>query len=224
MLSFLLSLAFGLGHIDTDNLPVDRVMRVVQEVKTQLAQELPQAPSVVIMERAEPTPLGAISYLSGRCVIFINPNPQAWAQWGRFLKSDNQAQWDQILAASAAHEMGHCMRENREFVAQVQLQDPQLRGFSGTGLSAARAEVVLKQELFADTVALAYANRYLGEQGASVMQWLIETREKYDQNDPTHATGRWLRTLDLGKLTGDSTQPLSKAVLQTLKAMPTNQG
>jgi hypothetical protein len=56
------------------------------------------------------------------------------------------------------------------------------------------------------------------------MQWLIETREKYDQNDPTHATGHWLRTLDLGKLTGDSTQPLSKAVLQTLKAMPTNQG
>jgi hypothetical protein len=196
LMSLLLSLGLGVGSIDFDTLSSARVTQIAKEVMVGMQAELDSRPRILIAQRPEPTPLGAIQYADGQCVMLINQNKTAWAQWGRFLNAHNTAQWDAIIAASVAHEMGHCLKESRLF-AQPQFSVPRKNpgGLSGmTGLSKS-TEMVLKQELFADTVAVIYAKETWGEKADAVIQTILASREQFSQDDPSHDTSQYLRAV-----------------------------
>lgn len=195
MLSFLLSLGMGLGPVDFDQLPAQRVEAIAHEVIENLEGHIVNKPTLIVTQRPEPTPLGAISYLNGKCVVIINVNEAAWSQWGRFLKPDNANQWDAIIAASVAHEMGHCFKEGRQFVANHDINNAQLKGLRNTGKPTISPETVFKQELFADTVAVLYAKEFLAAQADTVIDTMISARKRYAGNDPTHNTGPTLTAL-----------------------------
>ncbi|MCQ8894824.1 hypothetical protein NQT62_00025 [Limnobacter humi] len=216
MLSFLLSLGLGFGAIDLDELPMTQVQSIVNEVVQQLDSSLSVKPSVVVSNRKDPTPLGAISYTSGRCVIVINPNPDAWAQWGRFLNADNKPNWQEIIAASAAHEVGHCMRESRQFVTQFTVQDPQHQALSGSAQLSGSHESVFKQELFADAVALIYAREFAGPNAEPVVEAMINSRERFADNDPTHSTGAYLKALKSMDVTRHAAESMGQAASRLL--------
>ena len=154
MLSFLLSLSFGLGSINLTELPAHQVEQIAKEVMSELESEMRIKPTLMVTERPEPTPLGALAYANGKCVVIVNTNETAWAQWGRFLNNRNRALWPQIIAASVAHEMGHCFRESRSFVANYEVNQEELRGIQNPGGIGPSPDMVYKQELFSDTVAI----------------------------------------------------------------------
>ena len=181
-----MGLAFG--SIDLSLLPARQVEQIAKEVMLDMQTDLQTKPSLIVTKRAEPTPLGALAYANGKCVVIINTNETAWSQWGRFLNEDNRALWPQIIAASVAHEMGHCLRENRKFVASHKLDEDEFRGLESTGGFGPPPEMVFKQELFADTVAILYAQELAGSDSASVIGALIQAREQYGAIEPTHNT------------------------------------
>jgi hypothetical protein len=195
MLSFLLSLGLGFGPIDFNQLPVQRVEAIAHEVTKNLEDHLTNKPQLIVTQRPEPTPLGAISYLNGKCVVIINTNESAWNQWGRFLNADNVENWDAIISASVAHEVGHCFKEGRQFVASYDIHDPQLKGLRNTEKANMQPETVFKQELFADAVAVLYAREFMPEQADVVIDTLISARQRFARNDPTHNTAPTLTEL-----------------------------
>lgn len=195
MLSFLLSMGLSFGSIDLSQLPVKQVEQIAQKVMLEMQAEMRTKPSLIVTERPEPTPLGALAYANGKCVVVVNTNKTAWAQWGRFLNEDNRSQWPNIIAASVAHEMGHCLRESRQFVANYDVDEREFRGIQGTGSFAPAPELVFKQELFADAVAILYARENAGADAAFVIDSMIEARERYGANEPTHNTAKMLNRL-----------------------------
>ena len=195
MLSFLLSLGMGLSPVDFDQLPAQRVEAIAHQVIENLEDHMVNKPTLIVTQRPEPTPLGAISYLNGKCVVIININEAAWSQWGRFLRHDNTSEWDAIIAASVAHETGHCFKEGRQFVTDYDINNAQMKGLRNTGKLSVSPETVFKQELFADTVAMLYAKEFLTAQADAVMNTMIAARKRYAGNDPTHNTGPTLTEL-----------------------------
>jgi len=195
MLSFLLSLSFGLGSINLTELPAHQVEQIAKEVMSELESEMRIKPTLMVTERPEPTPLGALAYANGKCVVIVNTNETAWAQWGRFLNNRNRALWPQIIAASVAHEMGHCFRESRSFVANYEVNQEELRGIQNPGGIGPSPDMVYKQELFSDTVAILYARENAGNEAESVIETMIQAREKYSADDPTHNPSKTLSRL-----------------------------
>ena len=195
MLSFLLSLGLGFGSIDQTDLPAQYVEQIAREVIVEMRAEMKTEPTLVVTERPEPTPLAAMAYANGKCVVIVNTNKTAWAQWGRFLNERNRPQWPEIVAASVAHEMGHCLRESREFTATFEINEDEFLGIQSTGNLGPKPATVYKQELFADTVAILYAREHAGEQADEVIETMIKARERYSANEPTHNTAKMLHRL-----------------------------
>lgn len=208
MLSFLLSLGLSFGSIDFGQLPAEQVEQIAKEVMMELQTEMRTKPSLIVTERPEPTPLGALAYANGKCVVIVNVNKTAWAQWGRFLNDSNRLHWPQIIAASVAHEMGHCFREGRAFVANYEVDGAEFRGIQNTGSFGPKPEMVYKQELFSDTVAILYARENAGENADVVIESMIKARERFSANDPTHNTSKILN-----RLTAQNTERLDDETL-----------
>ncbi|HEX4879386.1 MAG TPA: hypothetical protein VFV39_06030 [Limnobacter sp.] len=219
MLSFLLSLSFGFSGIDLDRLPAERVENIAKVVMTELQVDMPVKPSLIVTERPEPTPLGAISYANGKCVVIINTNKTAWSQWGRFLNGDNMEDWTAIIATSVAHEMGHCLRESREFVNSFELDERQFSGLRNTSSYGPPPEMVYKQELFADTVAMIYAQENTGQHAPKVMQAMLEARARYGSNEPTHNTSVMLERLLEKPLSREINESVGKAAARLLQSL-----
>jgi hypothetical protein len=219
MLSFLLSLGLGFGSINLTQLPAHQVEQIAREVMTELEAEMRTKPSLIVTERPEPTPLGALAYANGKCVVIVNTNETAWAQWGRFLNENNRPHWPQIIAASVAHEMGHCFRESRSFVANYEVNDDEFRGIQNTGSFGPKPEMVYKQELFADTVAILYAKENAGSDADYVIESMIQAREKFSANDPTHNTSRMLSRLIANDTTRQGNETMGVAATRLLSAL-----
>ncbi|HEX4843425.1 MAG TPA: hypothetical protein VFV57_07125 [Limnobacter sp.] len=219
MLSFLLSISLGFSAIGLDDLPAERVEQIAKVVMADLQQDMRVKPSLIVTERPEPTPLGAITYANGKCVVIININTDAWSQWGRFLNQRNTSDWDGIVAASVAHEMGHCLRESRDFVNTFEVDDKQFSGLRNTGGLGAAPEMVYKQELFADTVAMIYASEKTGDRAVDVMQAMVHARARYGANDPTHNTSEIMERLLAKPLIRQPDESMGKAAMRLLKAL-----
>jgi len=219
MLSFFLSLVWSFGSIDVEQLPVARVEQIAHEVLNELQAETRYRPTIMVTERPEPTPLGALAHVNGKCVIVVNPRKEAWTQWGRFLNQQNHGQWRDIIAASVAHELGHCFRENRKFVAGSPLLQEEFRGIQATGALESRAEIIYRQELFADTVALLYAKEHAGEHAELVIGTLIKARERFGANDVTHNTGKILARLLEADLSRHDKETVGEAALRLLTTL-----
>ena len=197
MFSMLLSFFFSVSSPTLEELPVAHVEQIAQEVMAELSHATPIKPTLTVTHRPEPTPLGALRYASGRCKLVINTNEQAWAQWGRFLNEDNKAEWDNIIRASVAHEVGHCMPEQSRSMVQINLSQETLNALARSDghVSGAHARV-LREELFADTVAILYAKEYLDEPtAAKVISSMLDARTEYGHSDPTHDTSRELNRI-----------------------------
>lgn len=194
MLAILLSVSIGFQAIGFEELPVAHVEQIAKTVMGQMAGELDLQPTLEISHREEKTPLGAIAYDSGECTLVINTNKDAWKQWGRFLNRDKKTQWDATIAASVAHEMGHCLRESRAFTSSYQIHRSSLNALGGSTANANNA-LVFKQELFADTVAILYAKEHLSQDAPDMVNTLIGARKKFGEHDPTHNTSRELTAL-----------------------------
>lgn len=219
MLSFLLSLGLAVGSIDLHQLPAQQVEQIAKEVMLDMQADLPKKPSLIVTKRAEPTPLGALAYANGKCVVLINTNETAWSQWGRFLNEDNRALWHQIIAASVAHEMGHCLRESRQFAANYKLDGAEFRGLENTGSFVQQPEIIFKQELFADTVAILYAREHAGSNSERVIDAMIQAREHYGANEPTHNTSKVLKQLLNTNMQRLINEPLGAAATRMLSAL-----
>lgn len=219
MLSFLLSLGLGFGSINLTQLPAQQVEQIATEVMTELAADMKTKPSLIVTERPEPTPLGALAYANGKCVVIVNTNETAWAQWGRFLNENNRPHWAQIIAASVAHEMGHCFRESRSFVANYEVDQDEFRGIQNTGGFGPKPEMVYKQELFADTVAILYAKENAGSEADYVIESMIQARERFSANEPTHNTAKMLNRLIAGDTTRLNNETLGLAATRLLSAL-----
>ncbi|WP_370261512.1 hypothetical protein [Limnobacter sp.] len=219
MLSILLSLTLGFSAIDQEKLPAAHVETIARDVIEQLQIDMRVKPSLIVTERPEPTPLGAMLYANGKCVIIINTQKNAWAQWGRFLDGQNTSNWDGIVAASVAHEMGHCLRESREFVASFSLENKQFRGLQQVSNTGLPADMVFKQELFADAVAVLYAQETLAEQASEVIETMIQARSKYGANDPTHNTAEVLKKLLSKPMLRDDHETLGQAAKRMLETL-----
>jgi hypothetical protein len=219
MLSFLLSMSLGFGSINLTNLPAEQVEQIAREVMTELETEMRIKPSLLVTERPEPTPLGALAYANGKCVVLVNTNQTAWAQWGRFLNGNNRALWPQIIAASVAHEMGHCFKESRAFVANYEVNEEEFRGIQTTGSFGPKPEIVYKQELFSDTVAVLYAKENAGDEADSVIQTMIHARERFSANDPTHNTSRMLSQLIAKDTVRQGSETFGMAATRLLSAL-----
>lgn len=219
MLSFLFSVGLSFGSIDLAQLPAQEVEIIAKKVIAEMQRDLPATPSLIVTERPEPTPLGALSYANGKCVLIVNTNVSAWSQWGRFLNESNRQEWPQIIAASVAHEVGHCTRESLKFAASYQIDSNQLRGLQNTGQSGTSSEMSYKQELFADTVAVLYAREYAGENADKVINTIIKAREYFGSKEPTHNTAVVLNRLvekDLQRLEQESIGAAATRLLSSL--------
>lgn len=197
MFSSLLSFLFAASTITTAQLPPSHVESIAKEVISELASSTPTAPQLVVMRRPEPTPLGAIRYSSGRCKLVVNINEQAWGQWSRFLTQENKTEWDNIIRASVAHEVGHCMPEHSVNLSGIELDEATMNALSRIDHEHhGRGQHILRQELFADTVAILYAKEFLPEAEAqAVLDAMIAARDHFGHNDPLHDTSRELRDL-----------------------------
>lgn len=191
------------------DLPPSHVEKIANQVISQLANEYQEKPTLVVTTRPEPTPLGVISYANGRCKMVINTNTNAWSEWGRFLNAGNKAHWDSIIATSVAHEVGHCLKESKTGQHSVHLSDETMNALGSVGNSSvAMSTRVLKQELFADTVAVIYAKEFLPEKMASIaIDSMLTAREQYGNADPSHDTYRELAVVaakPLDRLPGET--------------------
>jgi len=221
MLSILVSLFIGASGPSLEELPVQRVEAIAQQVVNELSQHQGETPTLVVTPRPEPTPLGAISYAGGHCKIIINPTASAWAQWGRFLTPENQNSWDQIIAASVAHEFGHCMKDARLGSSMAHLSEQTLSALGSIGqTSASQATRVLKQELFSDTVAVLYAKNTMDENTAeTVIQSIYQARLKFGSEDPSHDTSRELGKVIHGELSLAQGEKISQAATRILSGL-----
>jgi hypothetical protein len=196
MLSLLFSIALGAQTIDTHTLPVNRVERIAQEVIGKMHDELQTQPTLWVTSRPEQTPLGALAHSAQRCTLVINTNKGAWAQWSRFLSGNNTALWDGIIAASVAHEIGHCMNEAHQFTNEYQIQAESMRALGGSSeKKTGDTATVFKQELFADAVAVIYAREHQQSIANDVIKCMLDSRAKFGEYDPAHNTSRELRAL-----------------------------
>lgn len=208
MLSAIFSFFLTASGPSFAELPPSHVEKIANQVISQLSKEYQERPTLVVTTRPEPTPLGVISYANGRCKMVINTNGNAWSEWGRFLNSDNKANWDSIIATSVAHEVGHCLRESKTGQHSVQLSEETLSALGSVGGSSmAMSTRVLKQELFADTVAVIYAKEFLSEKMANTaIESMLLAREQFGHADPSHDTYRELAavvTKSLDRLPGE---------------------
>lgn len=199
MFSFLLSLSLGFGAISQSDLPVERVEKIAHEVIANLKADNPKInPTLIVTHRPEPTPLGALAYSNGSCALIINPTDEAWAQWGRFINADNTARWDEIIAVSVAHEVGHCMEEGKQFTSNYEIAGDTLRALGGLSTALGGSpSMVFKQELFADAVAVLYAKSHFGSDGQYIVDNLIQSRARFGGDDPSHNTSRELTAFSI---------------------------
>lgn len=219
MLSFLFSVGLSFGAIDLTQLSAQEVEIIAKKVIAEMQQDLPAKPSLIVTERPEPTPLGALSYASGKCVLIVNTSVSGWSQWGRFLNEDNREEWPQIIAASVAHEVGHCTRESLKFAATHQLENSPLRGLQNTSQLGVASDMSYKQELFADTVAVLYAREHAGDNADKVISSIIKAREHFGSREPTHNTAVVLNRLlkkDLRRLEEESIPAAATRLLSSL--------
>jgi hypothetical protein len=219
MLSFLLSLGVNFGSINLTELPPQQVEQIAREVIEELGAEMHTKPSLIVTERPEPTPLGALAYANGKCVVIVNTNETAWEQWGRFLNESNRTNWQQIIAASVAHEMGHCFRESRAFVVNYKLDQEEFRGVQNTGDISHQPNMIYKQELFADTVAIIYARENAGDDADLVIKTMIRARERFGANEPTHNTATVLNRLVSKNTTRRTGETLGFAATRLLSSL-----
>lgn len=194
MLSAIFSFFLTASGPSFADLPPSHVEQIANQVIAQMAGEYQEKPTLTVAIRPEPTPLGVISYANGRCKMVINTNDNAWSEWGRFLNSDNRADWDSIIAISVAHEVGHCLRESKTGQQAVQLSGETLNALGAVGnKSVAMSTRVLKQELFADTVAVIYAREFMPPKMAeAAIDSMLSAREAFGHADPSHDTYREL--------------------------------
>lgn len=197
MFSSLLSFLFAASSITMSELPVSQVELIAKEVINELVTSTEVTPELVVMHRPEPTPLGAIRYGRGKCEVIVNTNPEGWAQWGRFLNQANKNDWKNIVRTAVAHEVGHCMPEHSIHLRSVELDTTNMNALSRIDREIGRKGlVILKQELFADTVALLYAKEFLTEEQANiVIASMIAARDSFGNKDPLHDTSREIRKL-----------------------------
>lgn len=219
MLSFLLSLGLSFGSIDQHELSAQTVEQIAREVIVEMRADMKTEPTLVVTERPEPTPLAAMAYANGRCVVIVNTNKTAWAQWGRFLNEHNKPQWAEIVAASVAHEVGHCLRESRQFTASFEINEDEFRGIQSTGTLGPTPATVYKQELFADAVAILYAREHAGEQADKVIDAMIKARERYSANEPTHNTAKMLHRLITHDMNRQENEPMGVAATRLLSML-----
>lgn len=218
MFSFLLSLSLGFGAISQRDLPVDRVEKIAHEVIANLKADNPSIdPTLVVTRRPEPTPLGAMAYSNGSCALIINPTDEAWAQWGRFINSDNTSKWDEIIAASIAHEVGHCMEEGKRFTSNYEITGDTLRALGGVNTAMwGSPSVVFKQELFADAIAVLYAKAHFGEDSQYIVDNLIQSRARFGHDDPSHNTSRELTAFAMAE---DAVAPMNATGTNAVKLL-----
>jgi hypothetical protein len=212
-----MGLSFGL--IDQNQLSALQVKNIANEVIIEMQANLRVTPSLLISNRPEPTPLGALAYANGKCVLVININQNAWAQWGRFLNRNNQTQWPQIIATSVAHEIGHCLNESREFITQYEISGNELKGLQSTRNSMTQPEIIFKQELFADVVSILYAKKYFGDESGDVINTLIKARERYSSNEPTHNTAKILNRIIKQEITRFENESIGVAAIRILSEL-----
>jgi hypothetical protein len=214
MMSLLLALGLGFEPMDSERLPARRVSDIARKVIVSMKPDLQGVrPSILLTMRPEPTPLGAIRYADGRCLMVINQDEAAWGQWGRFLNAQNTAQWDALIAASVAHEMGHCLKEavdwtSAEYGSHV--------GLSGLGTQSKTDAYTLKFELFADTTALIYAHEQWGAQSRQFAQTLLNSRARFADCDPNHNTAPYLQEVMKQDLSRRPNETLGMAVSRVL--------
>lgn len=191
MMSLLLALGLGFEPMDSERLSTTHVSEIARKVIVSMKSDLQGVrPTILVTTRPEPTPLGAIRYADGRCVMVINQEEAAWGQWGRFLNAQNTAQWDALIAASVAHEMGHCLKEAVAWTGSAYGAHVGLSGLSAQSKTDA---YTLKFELFADTVALIYAHEQWGKQSKQLANTLLSSRAQFSDSDPNHNTAPYLR-------------------------------
>ncbi|MDX1668213.1 MAG: hypothetical protein R3194_02240 [Limnobacter sp.] len=221
MFSGLLSFLFAASSITLGDLPPERVETIAQEVISELAGHAPKSPELVVTRRPEPTPLGAIRYRGGRCKLVINITDSAWSQWSRFLHKENQQDWDNIIRASVAHEIGHCLPEHGAQMAHIELSENALNALSQIEHTHSdRHEHILRQELFADTVAILYAREFLAEaQADKVVHAIIAARDQFGRNEPTHNTAAELRELVKSGVAREQGETLGQAAIRVLAAL-----
>lgn len=195
MFGLLFSLFVASGPINPETLPFEEVAQIARATHQELAEhDVNIFPSIEVRYRPERTPLGVIGANNGHCRLIINTNKEAWAEWNRFLTNENKAHWRSIIRMSLAHELGHCMPEHRST-----WQDIQLSSDTMSGLSPSKTELyekrtrVLKQELFADTVAILYAKQFLElDERNTAIASMLRARVNFGNQDITHNTANEL--------------------------------
>ncbi|MDX1670374.1 MAG: hypothetical protein R3194_13210, partial [Limnobacter sp.] len=94
--------------------------------------------------------------------------------------------------------VGHCLPEHAANMTHVELSESAMNALSQIERHSHsdRHEHILRQELFADTVAILYAREFLDEAKAdSVVNSMLSARDQFGRNEPTHNTASDLREL-----------------------------
>lgn len=218
MMGLLLALSMGPDAVSFDDLPVERVTAIAQTVMVSMKSDLTGLrPLILLSTHPAPTPLAAMRYADGRCVMLINQQEKAWAQWGRFLTRKNSPLWSDLIATSVAHEMGHCLNPSKTSYKQSEFSRL-------SGLHAVQKELLAQeqqQELFADTVAIIYAHEHFGATASQLAQTFIRSRAAFADSDPSHDTSGFLQALlplDLKRKPNESFHQAAHRVLKQVGA------
>ncbi len=218
MLSMLVSVAITSSPINLNDLTPESVEIIAQKVITQLSDSTHIPPPLKVTERPEPTPLGALRFKDGRCELIINRTPIAWSQWSRFLNLQNQTNWPNIIRASVAHEVAHCMPEHSTHVTNLGLNEATLKALARTGNNNVD---IVKQELFADTVAILYAHEFLDTESAQIVtNSILTARINFAFQDPAHNTSRELKKIIQQKARRLPNETFGQAALRLLQPSP----
>lgn len=215
----------GTSAITAQTLPFEHVKTIAENTYQEMRPfEQDIRPNIEVIHRPEPTPLGVIPGRAGSCRLIINTNPDAWAEWGRFLKDNNRQHWDTIIKASVAHELGHCMPEHRHGWQHVQLSGQSLQGLAhGHDKPSSTETRILKQELFADTVAVLYAKEILSpEERDAAISAMLTARVAYGNHDPSHNTARELSVVIQADGTRQNDESFGQAAARLLRDIEIN--
>ena len=175
LLSATLGCWLSLAHAD-DYVPtvesVQQVEGVSQRAVASLSSLFPNGVRAVVVDRPEPTPMGALVTRAGQCIIVINRTGPAWAQWHFFFER-GQLTADEVYEFAALHEIGHCV--NKLYPQTV----------SGLPLKSGR-----DSETYSDLFALAYmAQTRDAAQMQRIVDSVIRIREGFESFfSSSHAT------------------------------------
>lgn len=158
-------------------------------LKAQVFQSLFSRPiQVIVQDRAENTPLGALTTKGGSCLIIVNSRPAVWVFWDKLLNVGELSE-SQAIEFATAHEVAHCV---------------QLTRLSGTDYDKALS----KPEHFADLFALNYLSHTLNEnEFKKVLHGVIALRRKTTQFWNTlYSTEKTLRAAQSDLLANNQNQ------------------